>query len=402
MKLTRFMLLALFPLLSACYQTQLVGNTGETTVSVAELRTGTEVSPAFESWGPTAWIDIIEQEAWDSYGPILQLVLVGMAIPSLDNVEENELYLISAAGGSDYDANADLTLDSNPTAVQGQWHAVVSGERLLKGDIQVSALTEAAYQLVRKNMDLYEDAILLQQLDAAARLLVVDVDGNDLVDYDDILAWNRGLDSAKYVGELSHLDTLATAIINGQPDESLAAHAETAFGNDRVTLTSNFGIIEMETLNWDAPISAANFLSYVNAGYYNNVIFHRTIDDFMIQTGWLELVGENTVNAKTPNDPIFNESRNGVANDRGTVAMARTSSPHSASAQFFINQKNPNNSFLNYDFDDEEEGYAVFARVLSGMEIVDEIAGLPTSRVNGIGNDVPNEIVLIESLQTTE
>ncbi len=400
MKLTRIALLLLFPLLSACYQTQLVGNTGESTVTVTDLRTGAAVTPAFNSWGPDAWIDLIEQDVWDSYGPVLQLNLVGMAIPSLDGLEADKLYLITASGGSDYDAGGDLVLDAAPTAVQGVWHAVVSGERLAKRNIKVSALTEAAYQLVQKNMDLFSDQELMLQLDAAATMLVEDVTDDGTVDYNDLLIWSRSLDSTKYRRDLAVLDQLASAITTGQPQDMLADYAEDVFGRDVVTIAiADFGNVVVETLNWDAPITAANFLEYVESGFYDGIIFHRVINNFMIQTGWLELVGANNVAIRTPGDSILNESRVGLINQRGTLSMARTSNPDSASSQFFINQVN--NSFLNHGTAQNPDGYAVFANVLSGMDVVDSIATLPTTFVSGIGNDVPNAIVLIESARVT-
>ena len=231
-------------------------------------------------------------------------------------------------------------------------------------------------------------------------MLVEDVTDDGTVDYDDLLIWSRSLDSTKYRRDLAVLDQLANAITTGQPQDMLADYAEDVFGRDVVTIAiADFGNVVVETLNWDAPITAANFLEYVESGFYDGIIFHRVINNFMIQTGWLELVGTNNVAIRTPGESILNESRVGLQNQRGTLSMARTSNPDSASSQFFINQVN--NSFLNHGTAQNPDGYAVFANVLSGMDVVDSIATLPTTFVSGIGNDVPNAIVLIESARIT-
>ena len=116
----------------------------------------------------------------------------------------------------------------------------------------------------------------------------------------------------------------------------------------------------------------------------------------MIQTGIWEYLGDGIVDNKPPNASIVNESSNGVLNLRGTLAMARTSDPDSASSQFFINQVD--NSFLDHGSSENPDGYAVFARVTSGMDVVDTIAALPTTAVGSIGQNVPRELVLIESV----
>lgn len=155
-----------------------------------------------------------------------------------------------------------------------------------------------------------------------------------------------------------------------------------------VTLTTNFGAIEIELNAEKAPITTENFLSYVRAGYYDNTIFHRVISNFMIQGGGFA----PGMQQKETNATIENEAKNGLRNDQYTIAMARTSDPHSASAQFFINVGN--NDFLNYPGQDGW-GYAVFGKVVSGMEVVDAIKGVKTSRA-GMHADVPVEDVIIE------
>ena len=166
----------------------------------------------------------------------------------------------------------------------------------------------------------------------------------------------------------------------------------------KVKLTTSYGDIVLELDQENAPISTENFLSYVESGFYNETIFHRVISGFMIQGGGhLE-----DMTAKDADlEPITNEANNGLRNDRGTVAMARTAYPHSATSQFFINHKD--NDFLNFRTNQVEEGwgYAVFGKVTEGMEIVDEIAAVQTTAVSYY-QDVPAEAIKILKAEVIE
>ena len=153
---------------------------------------------------------------------------------------------------------------------------------------------------------------------------------------------------------------------------------------------ANFGIVTLELDAEKAPLSTANFLSYVNKGHYNNTVFHRVIPGFMVQGGGFE----PGMNQKPADAPINNEANNGLKNELYTVAMARTSDPHSASAQFFINVAN--NGFLNHTAPSAQGwGYAVFGKVVAGSDIVKKIEGVATGR-KGFHDDVPKEDVVIE------
>jgi peptidyl-prolyl cis-trans isomerase B (cyclophilin B) len=153
---------------------------------------------------------------------------------------------------------------------------------------------------------------------------------------------------------------------------------------------ANFGVITLELDADKAPLSTANFLSYVNKGHYNNTVFHRVIPGFMVQGGGFE----PGMNQKPSDAPINNEANNGLRNDLYTVAMARTNDPHSASAQFFINVAN--NGFLNHTAPSAQGwGYAVFGKVISGSDIVKKIEGVATGR-KGFHDDVPKDDVIIE------
>ena len=158
-----------------------------------------------------------------------------------------------------------------------------------------------------------------------------------------------------------------------------------------VLITTNKGNIKLELDAEKAPKSVANFLDYVAQGHYDNTVFHRVIGDFMIQGGGFDA----TMKQKPTGATVENEAKNGLKNDKYTVAMARTSDPHSASAQFFINTKN--NAFLDYPGQDGW-GYAVFGKVVEGMDIVDLINKVKTGR-SGMFSDVPSDPVIIEKAE---
>jgi peptidyl-prolyl cis-trans isomerase B (cyclophilin B) len=161
--------------------------------------------------------------------------------------------------------------------------------------------------------------------------------------------------------------------------------------NPQVELhVTNYGVITLELDQDKAPLSVANFLSYVNKGHYNNTIFHRVIPGFMVQGGGME----PGMNQKTCDAPIQNEANNGLKNANYTVAMARTGDPHSATAQFFINVAD--NGFLNHTAPSAQGwGYAVFGKVISGSDVVDKIKAVKTGR-KGFHDDVPKDDVVIE------
>ena len=162
-----------------------------------------------------------------------------------------------------------------------------------------------------------------------------------------------------------------------------------------VKLTTNFGDITLELNAEKAPITVANFLQYVESGYYDGVIFHRVIDGFMIQGGGFDA----NMKQKATKAEIKNEADNGLGNDKYTVAMARTSIPDSASSQFFINVGD--NDFLNHTAPTSSGwGYCVFGKVVEGMDVVDKIRAVKTTSKAG-HRDVPTEAVVIEKASLT-
>lgn len=179
--------------------------------------------------------------------------------------------------------------------------------------------------------------------------------------------------------------------------ESSLKSTNAAVVTHHALIDTNQGNITVALYGEASPVSVQNFISYAQAGHYNDTIFHRVINNFMIQGGGFTA----DIRQKPTRDPIKNEADNGLSNDRGTVAMARTNSPNSATAQFFINVRD--NAFLNHrsKANGSTWGYAVFGRVIAGMDAVDAIKLVPTARKNGMG-DVPVEPVIIQKITVTE
>jgi len=163
-----------------------------------------------------------------------------------------------------------------------------------------------------------------------------------------------------------------------------------------VKLHTNYGVITLELFEDKAPETVENFKQYVREGHYDNTIFHRVIPNFMVQGGGFE----PGMKQKDTRSPVKNEANNGVSNSVGTVAMARTMDPHSASAQFFINVAD--NDFLNHSAETVQGwGYAVFGKVTEGMDVVEKIKSVPTTMRSG-HQDVPADDVFIERAELTE
>ena len=171
---------------------------------------------------------------------------------------------------------------------------------------------------------------------------------------------------------------------------------ETAKGNPKVVLETSQGKMVIELFADKAPATVQNFLAYVDAKFYDGTIFHRVIPNFMIQGGGFTADMEQ----KSTGDPIKNEADNGLKNQRGTLAMARTGDPHSATGQFFINSVD--NDFLNFKSKTPQGwGYAVFGKVVEGIEIVDDISAVKT-KTQGMFQDVPAEAVVVNSARRLE
>jgi cyclophilin family peptidyl-prolyl cis-trans isomerase len=167
-----------------------------------------------------------------------------------------------------------------------------------------------------------------------------------------------------------------------------------AQGNPQAVIHTSMGDIRLELYPGKAPVSVQNFINYANNGFYDGTIFHRVISNFMIQGGGFT----PDMQKKTTGEPIQNEATNGLSNIRGTIAMARTGDPHSATAQFFINVQDNMNLDYSGQSSSREWGYTVFGRVIGGMEVVDKIRFVETTTQAPLSN-VPTEPVVIESVE---
>lgn len=178
---------------------------------------------------------------------------------------------------------------------------------------------------------------------------------------------------------------------------ALCLSSMSAMAGTLVKIQTNLGDIVLELNDEKAPNSVANFIGYVNDGFYNGTVFHRVIDGFMIQGGGFT----EDLQKKGTKAPIQNEASNGLKNMKGTVAMARTNAPHSATAQFFINVVN--NDFLNYRSSTSRGwGYAVFGKVVQGMDVVDKMRKVPTGPGGPFPKDVPQAPIIIQGAMVME
>ena len=163
-----------------------------------------------------------------------------------------------------------------------------------------------------------------------------------------------------------------------------------------VLMTTSLGDIVLELYPDNAPLTVENFVSYVQSGHYDGTIFHRVIQDFMIQGGGMDI----DMNPRPTNPPVKNEANNGLKNELGTIAMARTSEPHSASSQFFINTSD--NGFLDFRSETQDGwGYCVFGKVSQGMDVVEKIEESPTGNRKG-HQDVPEETIKIIKVEVKD
>ncbi len=196
--------------------------------------------------------------------------------------------------------------------------------------------------------------------------------------------------------KLIALSFIGLALVAATGLKAAPEPAKAASGNPVVAVETSMGTFKIELYQDKAPITVKNFLSYVEDKHYDGTIFHRVIDGFMVQGGGFD----KEMSQKKTKAAIKNESGNGLKNEDGTVAMARTSDPDSATSQFFINTGN-NNSFLNKTDSRDGVGYCVFGKVVEGMDVVNKIKGVKTGTKNGM-KDVPVETVEIKSVKLVE
>jgi peptidyl-prolyl cis-trans isomerase A (cyclophilin A) len=207
----------------------------------------------------------------------------------------------------------------------------------------------------------------------------------------------EGMSMRFYTGTIAAATILTAALaVGGRAADENAPTAKEK-GDPMVILSTTMGDIKIELYSDKAPGTVQNFIDYARAGYYDGTIFHRVIPGFMIQGGGLTTDMQDKTEGRKP--PIRNESSNGLRNDTGTVAMARTSAPDSATSQFFINVVN--NDFLNKDKAADKVGYAVFGKVVDGMDVVKKIEGVKTTN-KGPHQNVPVDAVVIKSARVVD
>lgn len=195
---------------------------------------------------------------------------------------------------------------------------------------------------------------------------------------------------------VQYISKIVTPIVVSVLFSLICLQLNSAYANPKVLMETSKGDITIELYEKEAPRTVKNFLSYVSEGFYNNLIFHRVIKDFMIQGGGFD----TEMRQKDPKAPIKNEARRGLGNKRGTLAMARTNVINSATAQFFINVVD--NDFLNHtDNTARGFGYAVFGEVINGMDVVDSIVRVKTGIFSGF-QDVPKEPIIIKNVSIIE
>ena len=195
---------------------------------------------------------------------------------------------------------------------------------------------------------------------------------------------------------VQYISKIATPIVVFVLFSLVCLQLNSAYANPKVLMETSKGDITIELYEKEAPKTVKNFLSYVSEGFFNDLIFHRVIKNFMIQGGGFD----TEMRQKDPKAPIKNEARRGLGNKRGTLAMARTNIIDSATAQFFINLVN--NDSLNHKNDTHAGfGYAVFGEVVKGMDVVDSIARVKTGTFNGF-RDVPKEPIIIKNVSIIE
>jgi peptidyl-prolyl cis-trans isomerase B (cyclophilin B) len=264
---------------------------------------------------------------------------------------------------------------------------IIGESRNMDGAMRIKEINTAR-EKIGESMFLGSDEYIKEMYDEGlCKKLVLNTHESHLADIEaDRL---RALEKAKK--ELEELKNK-----NKKELEELKNKKEISMKNT-LSINTTMGIITVALDAEKAPVTVKNFVSIANSGYFEGTIFHRVINGFMVQGGGLNA---DMSDKSSGTAPIQNEANNGLSNDRGTIAMARTMDPHSATSQFFINHKD--NGFLNHTGENQQGwGYAVFGKVIHGMDVVDAIANVATGSTGG-HQDVPLEVIIIESVTIAE
>lgn len=216
------LLAATLPLLTSCFQSHISGSTSGSDVIVEELRNPGPVIDSAVSYTENDWLLLVEAETWDGWLDAWKMLLIGGVPLKPEGINPSALYRLTASGGVDVDADGDGSLDSTPDPVDQSWHAIVTGQQLLKGGYQVSALTDAVYRWLEPELDAISDSDVIRRLDLAAQLLVSDINNDGVVDYIDLLKWaSFWHGDGALTADSSHLRQLQNGLLDGSSDATL-------------------------------------------------------------------------------------------------------------------------------------------------------------------------------------
>ena len=278
--------------------------------------------------------------------------------------------------------------------LQGEFGSMMDGLRGIEASAKLEGLKLRSVQICDEALWSYINGDYIDY-DDSLNNYTIETDGDSFNNYEDKNEIEDSEQSGEVISEgkdyaLNKTNTLIQGLSAG-----IANNIDKEF--TQVIIKTSEGEIKLELNNKKAPITVENFITIANSGYYEGTIFHRVINNFMIQGGGFSA---DMIDKSSGTAPIQNEANNGLSNDRGTIAMARTSAPHSATSQFFINHKD--NGFLNHTAENSGGwGYAVFGIVTEGMDIVDQIADVATMSYKGFA-DVPIYDITIESVTIIE
>ena len=278
--------------------------------------------------------------------------------------------------------------------LQGEFGSMMDGLRGIEASAKLEGLKLRSVQICDEALWSYINGDYIDY-DDSLNNYTIETDGDSFNNYEDKNEIEDSEQSGEVISEgkdyaLNKTNTLIQGLSAG-----IANNIDKEF--TQVIIKTSEGEIKLELNNKKAPITVENFITIANSGYYEGTIFHRVINNFMIQGGGFSA---DMIDKSSGTAPIQNEANNGLSNDRGTIAMARTSAPHSATSQFFINHKD--NGFLNHTAENSDGwGYAVFGIVTEGMDIVDQIADVATMSYKGFA-DVPIYDITIESVTIIE
>jgi hypothetical protein len=213
--------LVLISTLSGCFHLVLFGSVVGTTITVTQLDGSGDSLVLGPSAGESAWLLLMEESKWNDLPAFVRMIVVGfILLPEDIDIDPENYYLVEASGGQDNDPNLNGALTDSPRQVLGSWHSIVKGDRILAGNLKVSPLSEAIYQYLKPELASLDNAALAARLDEIAALILTDITDDGVVDYQDVLQWNRSVESTAYSGDITDVDALTEAVLSGESNSS--------------------------------------------------------------------------------------------------------------------------------------------------------------------------------------